>query len=1283
MSLKVKIIIACSAAFVISGAVAAGVILTKEDTYRVLKVFEMTGSSVVTREGTGDIDAYIGMNLESGDTVTVGSGSTLRLALDSDKYLMLDSDTILELIASGTAADSRTAINLKQGTILNEITTPLSANSSYEVSAPKATMAVRGTSFTVSVDGDDNGGYTIRENTLNGKVEVTLLDSDGNPTEKMVIVGADKGVTIRTEPDESSGNPAEMDGKSRFVGEDENGNLIELGDGDDPLHEIFYEKLSAKIKENALRSNDEHLMELDELIVMKLRGGNAESIANTDKDTKETASAETAPVTEPAAESVTDNGQESTAAESSSPAVTGVPEAVMSVPRSDVTNAPGSAVSDSPQPQTIPETSAETAPAVSAITPVSAETTVPTDAKPAGTSATTADGTSAVSAVTAPNIGTLPPYTGTVPPYTGTTPSYTGTTPSYTGTTPSYTGTTPSYTGTTPSYTGTTPSYTGTTPSETGTTPSETGTTPTETSTTPSETGTTPSETDTIPSDTGTTPSETGTTAPTSESTAETSATEPEKTVYTVSFMYNGELYSTEKVEEGDKIGNIPEPPAREGYTGKWYLGDNVFTYDTPITSDMIVTAVYTAKTYTVTFTADADTAYSNSIKAAYGETVTVPDVPAKTGHTGKWYVGSTEFTSAYVITSDITVTAKYTPNTYTVTFMVDGSVYKTAKAEYNTPIKETISVPDKEGHTTDGVWYLESDAEFDLSTPITEDITVTAKYTPMEFTVKYVVDLDETIVLSTEQVTYGNAPSEFTPPLVVDKDDDGNYDYYRWGWEETAETVITADTTITVPYAYYDEIYELRINDKGNILYHDLVKKNDTFTLPSPTAVPDEGYEFKGWGLVGSGGTYNTGAKKGTEGSVYEPSDEEAENMMTNEPVSSGSEITLWCVGNTEYRAVYKLKEFTVTIINGTSETVKATYGTFLSKYLPTLPEKDGSTGVWLLTDGTQIDPTTYEVKEDITVTAKYTPNTYTVTYVPIYDETNVLFEETVSFGETPKAAFTPETAVTENGTYKYYLWGWDKVKSELTAVTDNTTVKVPYKNYDDVHEIRVVNEGITIYSGLYINGDTYVLPDPENIPEGNQFMGWGIVYSGGDFATGIKVGTPASEPGDSFVDTSNPKAAGTEVTLDSPIGVLNNTEYRAVYKKLEFTLTIKPLDGATMAIETAQYGDKLAKYVDNTKIWTVDGTVIDPDTYEIKSDITVIQSATIDTQALNEPPFPINDGEFEGSENVPETFDIPEETVPDVTEPVDIPEETAPDVTESVDIPEETSPVTPDITP
>ncbi len=922
MSLKVKIIIACSAAFVISGAVAAGVILTKEDTYRVLKVFEMTGSSVITREGTGDIDAYIGMNLESGDTVTVGSGSTLRLALDSDKYLMLDSDTVLELIASGTAADSRTAINLKQGTILNEITTPLSANSSYEVSAPKATMAVRGTSFTVSVDKDNDGGYTIRENTLNGKVEVTLLDAEGNPTKKLVLVGADKGVTIRTEPDENSGNPAEKDGISRFVMEDENGNIFELAEGDDPIHEIFYNMLSAKVKENALRSNDEHLMVLDELIVRKLRGELDES--NTEEDSENTAPAETAPVTESVTEPETVPEQESAPAEATAPAETAVPETAMEAPQSVATNAP---VSAEPQPETVPETvpetapetSAETAPETSAETSASSVTTVPTETKPDSTSAKTTAKTTANSSGTSVSTVTAPSNTGTLPPYTGTMPSYTGTAPS-----------------------------------------------------------------------------------------------QPAKDVYTVTFMYNGEVYSTELVEEGSKIGNIPEPPARTGYTGKWYLGDEEFTYDTPITSDITVNAVYTAKTYTVTFTANAETdnAFTKSFEAAYGETVIAPDVPAKTGYTGKWYIGDEEFTSAYIITSDITVTAKYTVNTYTVTFVVDNEVLASVKAEYNTSIKEYVpAVPEKEGYR-DGKWCLETDAEFDPAMLITEDMTVTAVYTPMDFTVTYVPSYDESVVLSTETVYYGTVPSSYTPPTVIDADNDGSYDYndyYLWGWDEAKAAIapITEDTTVTVPYVEYNLINEVRVTDRGSTLIHRLFKMGETLTLPdAPT--PDEGYEFVGWGSAGSGGNFSTGLKEG-DTSSYDY------NYGAVEPYyAAGTSVTLGLAVNTEYKAVYKLKVFTVTIvIDGTSENEPAEYGTYLSEYLPTLPDKDGIAGVWLV-NGEEIDPNTYAVKSDVTVTADY-PAADTLSLdtgfelPPIADISDAENEETVSETGMPE---TPDTS-------------------------------------------------------------------------------------------------------------------------------------------------------------------------------------------------------------------------------------------------------------------------------
>ena len=90
MTLKAKIAVICAAAAVVgTAAVIVGVAVTKEDAYRVLKVFEMAGTSVITRESSGELDAYVGMNLENGDLLSVGEESTLRLSLDNDKYILL------------------------------------------------------------------------------------------------------------------------------------------------------------------------------------------------------------------------------------------------------------------------------------------------------------------------------------------------------------------------------------------------------------------------------------------------------------------------------------------------------------------------------------------------------------------------------------------------------------------------------------------------------------------------------------------------------------------------------------------------------------------------------------------------------------------------------------------------------------------------------------------------------------------------------------------------------------------------------------------------------------------------------------------------------------------------------------------------------------------------------------------------------------------------------------------------------------------------------------------
>ena len=118
-----KIIIPIAVAVVaLVGVIIAVVLLVsnKKEEYRIVKVYQTQGDVIVSREKTGAINAYDNMVLETGDYVKVGKG-LLTLKLDDDKYVYADENTEFELLVSGSAANSKTTINLVEGTLTNDI----------------------------------------------------------------------------------------------------------------------------------------------------------------------------------------------------------------------------------------------------------------------------------------------------------------------------------------------------------------------------------------------------------------------------------------------------------------------------------------------------------------------------------------------------------------------------------------------------------------------------------------------------------------------------------------------------------------------------------------------------------------------------------------------------------------------------------------------------------------------------------------------------------------------------------------------------------------------------------------------------------------------------------------------------------------------------------------------------------------------------------------------------------------------------------------------------------
>ena len=117
-----------------------------------------------------------------------------------------------------------------------------------------------------------------------------------------------------------------------------------------------------------------------------------------------------------------------------------------------------------------------------------------------------------------------------------------------------------------------------------------------------------------------------------------------------------------------------------------------------------------------------------------YGLTATKPADPTLKGYTfAFWYLGEDEQNAtAYdfdtPVTENITLTAKWNINKYTVAFNTDGGtpVPPAQEVEYGLTATEPAA-PEKTGYTFDG-WYL-GDEKYDFSAAVEQNITLTAKW--------------------------------------------------------------------------------------------------------------------------------------------------------------------------------------------------------------------------------------------------------------------------------------------------------------------------------------------------------------------------------------------------------------------------------------------------------------------------------------------------------------------------------------------------------------------------
>ena len=145
---------------------------------------------------------------------------------------------------------------------------------------------------------------------------------------------------------------------------------------------------------------------------------------------------------------------------------------------------------------------------------------------------------------------------------------------------------------------------------------------------------------------------------------------------YALTFVIDGETINTQELEEGAAI-SAPEPEAREGYTFAW--ADAI--PETMPAADLTINGAYTKNTYAVTFIVDGEEFAKYELE--YGSDITAPQMEEREGYTFAW----TDEIPATVPASNVEIKGAYTPNKYTVTWMLNGEVY----TEMSIPFGEAI----------------------------------------------------------------------------------------------------------------------------------------------------------------------------------------------------------------------------------------------------------------------------------------------------------------------------------------------------------------------------------------------------------------------------------------------------------------------------------------------------------------------------------------------------------------------------------------------------------------
>ena len=464
--------------------------------------------------------------------------------------------------------------------------------------------------------------------------------------------------------------------------------------------------------------------------------------------------------------------------------------------------------------------------------------------------------------------------------------------------------------------------------------------------------------------------------------------------------------------------------PSKKGYTFTGW--DNEGKIETGSIGNKSFTANFTPNIYSISYDLnDGTISSSNPIQYTIETATFTLNNPTKAGYTFVGWTGTglvEETMNVSINQGSIgnkTFTANFTPNTYTITYDVNGGDEldnNTQDVIYNSSYK--LIVPTKAGYTFMG-WYNGNNIIESGTWKYTSSIELKAKWEATKYSITYNLNggsasIDNPIEYTIETVTFTlNNPTK------------AGYTFVGWTGsdlvEETMNVSINQGTigNKTFTANFTPNIYNISYDLNDGILLNDnpieYTIESSTFTLNNPTK---DGYTFIGW--TGTGLTEET----------------------IDVTIDQGS------IENKSFTANFTPNTYTITYdVNGGDELYNNTQDVnYNSSFELKVPTREGYTFMGWYNGDTQVNSGTWKYTSNIELKAEwikegevFVENGITYLYYGKYPQTHVSNEALIS-------QLNQLTITNSNGYYEYDGEEYTKLSANpytsFYTFADGTTV-------------------------------------------------------------------------------------------------------------------------------------------------------------------------------------------------------------------------------------------------